>query len=264
MEIRTILVEPKLEENIGAVARVIKNFGFSDLYLVNPPNIGKKAMSVASHAYDVLRECEIVGSIEEAIENSVIVAGTTSKHGISLNKHLRMPFFSPQQLKEKVEGIERGENGVLSILFGREDTGLKREELMLCDVVVCIPTSSSYPVMNLSHAVAVVLYELSEVDGEMASASGTIRLASIEAKERLFMHMKTFLDEIGYKEHKKDKTVLMLRRILGRAELTVREVQTLRGILRKAEWKIGDVRSQEIIEELGKVEKDEQKCLFDK
>ncbi|RJS86045.1 RNA methyltransferase [Methanophagales archaeon] len=234
MEIRTILVEPKLEENIGAVARAIKNFGFSELYLVNPPAIGEKAMAVASHAYDVLRACEKVKSVEEAIEDSTIVAGATSRHGISSNKHLRMPFFSPRELKEKVKGI--GKSSILSILFGCEDTGLRREELVLCDLVVCIPTSSGYPVMNLSHAVAVVLYELSEVDGGMAA--GTVKLASIEDKERLFMHMKTFLNEIGYKEHKKDKTMLMLRRILGRAELTGREVQTLRGILRKAEWKI--------------------------
>ena len=234
MEIRTILVEPKSEENIGAVARVLKNFGCSDFYLVNPPDIGKKAIAVASHAYDVLRACEIVGSIEEAIENSAIVAGTTSKHGISSSKHLRMPFFSPQQLKEKVKA---GKSEVLSILFGREDTGLKNEELMLCDIVVCIPTSPEYPVMNLSHAVAVVLYELRGVDA--GSTSRTIRLASVEDKERLFTHVETFLDEIGYKEHKKEKTLLMLRRILGRAELTGREVQTLRGILRKAEWKIG-------------------------
>jgi TrmH family RNA methyltransferase len=231
MEIRTILVEPKLEENIGAVARAIKNFGFSELYLVNPPDIGEKAMAVASHAYDVLRACEMVNSVEEAIEDSTIVAGTTSRHGISTNKHLRMPFFSPRELKDKVKGI--GKSSILSILFGSEDTGLGREELMLCDLVVCIPTSSAYPVMNLSHAVAVVLYELSRVD-----AAGTAKLASREDKERLFIHMKTFLDEIGYKEHKKDKTMLMLRRILGRAELTGREVQTLRGILRKAEWRI--------------------------
>ncbi len=247
MEIRTILVEPKLEENIGAVARVIKNFGCSELYLVKPANIGEKAKAVASHAYDVLSGCEIVDSVEEAIKNSVTVAGTTSRHGISANKHLRMPFFSPRQLKEKVKGL--GKSEILSVLFGSEDTGLKREELMLCDIVVCIPTSSEYPVMNLSHAVAVVLYELSEVEG--AAASGTEKLASVEAKERLFMHVKTFLDEIGYKEHKKEKTMLMLQRILGRAELTGREVQTLRGILRKAEWKIGDVRTRNWLKEQG-------------
>jgi len=252
MEIRTILVEPKNEENIGAVARVLKNFGCSTLYLVNPADMGDKAVSVASHAYDVLRTSEIVGSIEEAIENSVIVVGTTSKHGISVNKHLRVPFFSPQQLKEKVKriGEDKGKDNsskVVSVLFGREDTGLRNEELKHCDIVVCIPTSPEYPVMNLSHAVAVVLYELSGVDGGMESGSTSrararairLRLARVEDKERLFVHLETFFDEIGYKDHKREKTLLMLRRILGRAELTEREVQTLRGILRKAEWKIG-------------------------
>ncbi len=252
MEIRTILVEPKNEENIGAVARVLKNFGSSALYLVNPTDIGDKTVAVASHAYDVLRACEIVGSIEEAIENSVIVAGTTSKHSISVNKHLRIPFFSPQQLKEKVKrvGADKGKDNsskVVSILFGREDTGLGNEELKHCDIVVCIPTSPEYPVMNLSHAVAVVLYELSGVDEDegMDSVSTSrargirLSLACVEDKERLFVHVETFLDEIGYKEHKKEPTLLMLRRILGRAELTGREVQTLHGIIRKAEWKMG-------------------------
>jgi tRNA/rRNA methyltransferase len=230
MEVRVILVEPKNEENIGAVARATKNFGFSDFYLVNPPNIGKKALSIASHAYDLLSACTIVGSVDEAIASSALIAGTTSQPGVSPNRHMRMPFFSPHELKKKVEG----KGGILSLLFGREDVGLLNEELMQCDVVVCIPTSPDYPVMNLSHAVAVVLYELRDVEGD----SGEITLADVEDKERLFNHMRTFLEEIEYKEYKREKTLLMLRRILGRAELTEREVQTLRGILSKAEWKM--------------------------
>jgi len=233
MDVRTILVEPKSEENIGAVARVLKNFGFSELYLFPSQTIGKKARSVASHAEDVLSACTIVNSIEEAIANSALVVGTTSKPGISVRKHLRMPFFTPRELKEKVQGKQ----GILSLLFGREDTGLLNEELRRCDIIVHIPTSPDYPVMNLSHAVAVVLYELSDVQ----VAYGGQPLACVEDKERLFDHVRTFLDEIGYREHKKEKTMLMLRRILGRAELTASELQTLRGILRKAEWKIGKV-----------------------
>ena len=236
MEVRVILVEPKNEENIGAVARVTKNFGFSDLYLVNPPNIGKKAFSVASHASDVLSACKIVNSMEEAIADSAIVAGTTSKPGISVNKHLRMPFFSPQELKKKVED----KRGIVSLLFGREDVGLLNEELMLCEIVVCIPTSPGYPVMNLSHAVAVVLYELRDVGAVSGAVSGVLPLACLEDKERLFAHIRTFMDEIEYRDYKKEKTALMLRRILGRAELTAREVRTLRGILRKAERKMGE------------------------
>ena len=236
MEVRVILVEPKNEENIGAVARVTKNFGFSDLYLVNPPNIGKKAFSVASHASDVLSACKIVNSMEEAIADSAIVAGTTSKPGISVNKHLRMPFFSPQELKKKVED----KRGIVSLLFGREDVGLLNEELMRCEIVVCIPTSPGYPVMNLSHAVAVVLYELRDVGAVSGAVSGVLPLACLEDKERLFAHIRTFMDEIEYRDYKKEKTALMLRRILGRAELTAREVRTLRGILRKAERKMGE------------------------
>ena len=231
MEVRIILVEPKSEENVGAVARVVKNFGFSDLYLLNPPDIGIKAFSVAVHAYDVLKSCKIVDSLPVAIANSAIVAGTTAKLGTSTSKHLRMPFFSPLELKDKVAG----KRGILSILFGREDVGLLNDELKLCDLVVSIPTSQGYPVMNLSHAVAVILYDLSDV------TSGTLELARVEDRERLYMQLKTFLDEIGYREHKKAKTLLMLRRILGRAELTTKELQTLQGIIGKAEWRIGVV-----------------------
>lgn len=238
MEVRTILVEPKSEENIGAVARVLKNFGFSDLYLVKPPEIGAKALSVASHAQDVLSASVRVDSLEAALANSRLVIGTTARMGISARRHLRMPLFSPRELKEMV----RDTRGIVALLFGREDKGLLNEELKHCDLVVRIPTNPEYPVLNLSHAVAVLLYELSDL--QPGSEHGR-ELASIEDKERFVAHLQRFLDEIGYKPHKKEKTLLMLRRILGRAGLTPGEVQTLRGILRKAEWKLGKLTSAE-------------------
>ena len=246
MELRTVLVEPKNEENIGAVARVLKNFGFYNLYMVKPPGsgIGSKARSVASHARDLLARARIVSAIEEAVEDASIVVGTTSKRGISRSKQLRMGALTPYQLKERLK--EENKDGILALLFGREDIGLLNEELKRCDMVVSIPTSPDYPVMNLSHAVAIVIYELRDMntdkdtdkDTDTVSTSDALKLASFEDKERLFRHIQTFLDEIEYKEHKKERTMLMLRRLLGRAELTAGEIQTLRGILRKAEWKI--------------------------
>jgi tRNA/rRNA methyltransferase len=232
MNVRIILVEPKSEENIGAVARVAKNFGFSNLYLVNPRELGIKAFTVASHAHDVLESSTIVHSLKDALANAALVIGTTSKLGTSVNKHLRIPSFSPRELKKKIEG----NRGLVSIVFGREDIGLLNDELMLCDIVVYIPTSPGYPVLNLSHAVAVLLYELSDV----TTTPGAVDLASKEDRERLLQHLKTFLDEIEYRDYKKEKTMLMLRRILGRAELTAREVRTLRGVISKAERKIGE------------------------
>ena len=121
---------------------------------------------------------------------------------------------------------------MVSLVFGREDAGLSNEELEICDIVVNIPTSPEYPSMNLSHAVAVVLYELSDIKG------GERYLADHSDVELLYEHIDEVLDDIEYKEHKENKTKLMLQRILGRAELTGREVQTLRGVLRRIQWKL--------------------------
>jgi tRNA/rRNA methyltransferase len=237
MDVRVILVEPKLAENIGAVARVLKNFGFSELYLVKPPALTEKMFWVASHAEDVLRASTVVSNLDDAIAGSKLVVGTTAKTGISASRHLRKPLFSPRELIAKVVDGE----GVLALLFGPEDRGLLNEELVHCDLLVSIPTSAAYPVLNLSHAVAIVLYELYELQEQQAfepDSSMQPPLAAVADKERLFEHVSMFLEEIEYRAHKRARTMLMLRRLLGRAVLTAREVRTLRGILRSAERKM--------------------------
>lgn len=228
LDIQIILVQPKYEGNLGSVARVMKNFGFKKLILVNPCKIDKTAKIMSAHAKDVLENAIIVNSIEDAIIESDIVVGTTGVRGIKKDEHIRMPFFTPKELKNKLNG----KSGVIDILFGREDNGLSNTELKLCDMILTIPTSEEYPIMNLSHAVAVVLYELSDI------RSGEICLASGMDLRLLYEHFDEFLNDINYLEHKKNKTSLMIRRVLGRAELTGREVYTLHGILKHVQWLI--------------------------
>ncbi|NJD78093.1 MAG: RNA methyltransferase [Candidatus Methanoperedens sp.] len=228
LNFRTVLVEPLYSGNVGSVARVMKNFGFDELVLLNPCELDRAARLMSVHAYDIIENARIEFYLKDAIEGSNIIVGMTGLPGKTDNKHMRMPFVSPRKLKEKLAG----KSGVISLLFGREDDGLRNEELEICDMIVNIPTTPVYPSMNLSHAVAVVLYELSDVKGE------TNYLADHFDIELLYEHIDEVLNDIEYKEHKEDKTRLMLRRILGRAELTGREVQTLRGILRRIQWKL--------------------------
>lgn len=225
---RVVLVEPLYSGNIGSVARVMKNFGFCELVLVSPCELDMPARVMSVHAYEIIENARVEFSFKDALAGSNIMVGMTGLHGKTDNKHFRMPAYSPGQLKDKLAGS----SGVISLVFGREDAGLSNEELEMCDIVVNIPTSPEYPSMNLSHAVAVVLYELSDVEG------GERYLADHSDVELLYEHIDEVLDDIEYKEHKEDKTKLMLRRILGRAELTGREVQTLRGILRRIQWKL--------------------------
>ncbi len=225
---RVVLVEPLYSGNIGSVARVMKNFGFHELVLVSPCELDSPARLMAVHAYDIIEKARIEFSLKDALSGSNTVVGMTGLHGKTDNKHFRMPAYNPKQLKDKLS--EKG--GIVSLIFGREDAGLRNEELEMCDIIVNIPTSPEYPSMNLSHAVGVVLYELSDVEG------GERYLADHSDVELLYEHIDEVLDDIEYKEHKENKTKLMLQRILGRAELTGREVQTLRGVLRRIQWKL--------------------------
>lgn len=225
LKFRLVLVEPKYEGNIGSIARVMKNFGFEELIIVKPPDLGDFARAMASHAFDILEKARKVDVLEEAIEDvSLIIATTAVKSGKCEFK--RRPVFTPEQLKKKLQG----KSGIVALLFGREDTGLTNEVIEKCDMVVNIPANPEYPVLNLAQAAGIMLYELSKVEG------GKTELASHRSLEQFYAHINQLLAEVEYPKHKRRKTKLMLRRICGRAELTEEEIFTLRGILRSIEW----------------------------
>ncbi len=226
MKLRVVLVEPIYEGNVGSVARSMKNFGFSDLVLVRPCEIGDFGLAMASHARDLIERARMVDALEEAVAGANLVLGTSGIRGLSTDRHLRVPSLSPKELAERLQGTK----GEVALLLGREDDGLSREELLACDIVVTIPTSREYPIMNLSHAATILFYELSSVE------PGDLALASPENLAHLLAHFRAALAESEYHRHKLEKTMLMLKRILGRAQLTDREVQTLHGIVRNLRW----------------------------
>ena len=223
MDFRVVLVEPLYQGNVGSVTRAMKNFGFSDLLLVNPCKLEGEARAMSSHARDILANARIVTTLEEAIDDCSIVIGTTGISGSRFDLHLRVPGYSPVEIKERLKGMD----GRVAILFGREDHGFTREELKKCDLIMTIPTSGIYPVMNLSHAVAVVLYEFNDIE------VGDTPLADSLDMRLLYEHLSELIDNIDYPFHKREKTKLMLKRIFGRACLLPREVHTLHGIMRK-------------------------------
>jgi len=235
MRLLIVLVEPLYDGNVGSVARAMKNFGFSDLALVNPCEIGDFGLAMASHARDVLEGAAVYPGLRQALEQADLVVGTTGKrledarHHLSL--HLRVPCLTPAGLADKLQGKE----GTVALLLGREDCGLNSDELALCDMLVSIPTSEEYPVMNLSHSAAVLFYELSKNGNEGMS---NVEMAKGESLALLRDKAGLLLSEIAYPEHKVDFTLLMLRRILGRSELTEREARSLLGLINRVRWSL--------------------------
>jgi len=99
-------------------------------------------------------------------------------------------------------------------------------------MICTIPTADEYPILNLSHAVGVVCYELADMPLPV------YRLASPTDMGYLYRHIDRYLDEIHHPKFKRENTMILIRRILGRANLTTREASTLHGLLRRSEWHI--------------------------
>ncbi|MCQ2357082.1 MAG: RNA methyltransferase [Methanocorpusculum sp.] len=224
-QIDIVLVEPLYEGNIGFAARVMKNFGFHNMVLVNPPKMTVEATARASHAKDVLEAAEIL-TLDEVFARSNLAVATTGGLSKSVSNPMRMPYYSPAELREMIKDVD----GRISILFGRENWGLNNDEIRRCDIVATIPTSPEYPIMNMSHAIGVVCYELAHLP------RGEYMLASRVETDALYAHFERFLEGIGHPVEKRETTILLAKRVLGRTNLTVREASTIHGILRRTEW----------------------------
>ncbi|WP_297479544.1 RNA methyltransferase [Thermococcus sp.] len=221
-----VLVEPEGPANVGMVARTMKNFGLSRLVLIKP-NVTEESYRYAVHARDVLENALVLENFEEALELFDLTVGTTGKPGRGFIPY-RAPLY-PWELRETLNGYP----GKVGLFFGRESIGLKNEELEAMDLVVTIPTSEDYPVMNLAQAVAIILYELAK---ETPARELSLEPATAREKEELVRIWMRLLEVLNYPRDRERREVFIkvFRKAVGRAFLYGREVHTLIGPLRRA------------------------------
>ena len=227
--LRIVLVEPQEAGNVGAVARVMKNFGFEDLWIAGQhPELLPVAGWWASGADDLLQRVTFVPTLFDAIRDAHLVVATTSSRGRTTPAD-----FTPAQLAERFASLPDGQT--LALVFGREDSGLTREELLMCGRTAVIPTSPGFPTMNLAQSAGVFCYELSSV----AAAGQSRPHAPAGLVERLHELAEALLLEVGFlHENNPGRVYDDLRAIAARADLDERETTILLGIIRQIEWKL--------------------------
>ena len=227
--IELILIGPRRQENLGAIARVMKNFDFESLVLINPKcKIGITAYKVAKHAEDVLKKSKIKDF--SYLKKFDYLIGTTSRLGTDYNMP-RSPI-GPEQLAEKILKLDFKKLKI-GILIGREGDGLNNDEINLCDILVTIPASKEYPTMNISHAVSIILYELFKKISVIKSNSH-IGFATGKDKEIIMDYINCVLDKMEFSTAEKRETQRKLwKRVFGKATLTKREAFAVMGFLRK-------------------------------
>jgi TrmH family RNA methyltransferase len=233
-----VVVDPETPGNVGTIARAMKNFGLSELKLVNPPELHEdgEAYGFAGHAReDVLPNAEEV-SFEEVVKTYHTI-GTTAITSEDSRGHVRFPFKTPVEVRESLATVDTR----TALVFGREGTGLDNDELRRLDEVCSIPASADYPVLNLGQAATILLYELRSLTVEGTQLPDVERERADEAAiDRFYDFFETFHRSVDTREHKRERTRVMIRRLVGRAHPTEREVATLTGIFRRANDLLGD------------------------
>ena len=233
-----VLVEPESPGNIGAVARALKTTGFNKLILINPCEINQCDLRMMAHrSMDIIKNAKITTSFDEAIGNMRLTVGTTMRE-----RHYKFPFFSPQEICRKILAV--AVEHPVSIIFGRERTGLTNEELTKCHLHSTIATATQNPALNLSQAVMIFAHTLF-MNLNKVESGYQYNLASQYEFEKFYEHLikslklVNFVPRDGY-----DNFIIRVKRLLGRSMPEKRDVRMLHKLLQIFETRITDVEKQ--------------------
>jgi tRNA/rRNA methyltransferase len=234
MNCRVVLVRTEVAANIGATARVMRNFGLKDLVLVSPSANPRDlhARALATHGEDVLDNCRVVGDLIEAVADCVLVVGTSARTGGLFRKQAVGP---PHQILPML--VDAESSGPVAMVFGPERTGLTNEEVSRCTYLINIPTDAACPALNLAQAVAICVYELSRNLADRGTSASAGAVATYAEQERMFALLRDALERIDYLfGPKSDALMHGLRHLIARAGPSQMEVGLLTGLARQIDW----------------------------
>ena len=222
-----ILVRPQMGENIGSVARAIKNFNITKLRIVNPrcdwPN--QQALRTSVGAKDVLKLAKIYNSIEKSIGDLDVVFASTSRI-----RKINKKIISISDLKKKVKKKQK-----IGIVFGPEASGLSNDELNCADYLVKIPTNRKFSSLNLSHSAIIFCFQLFQSFSNKKIIYNSTYKSSLATKSQVnkfLEHIILGLDKKGFlqPEHKRKSMIRNISNIFYRLNLSEQEIRILLGI----------------------------------
>lgn len=226
-----ILVRPVFLGNIGSIARVLKNFGFSNLRLVEPPRNYKdsEARRMSVGAFDILKQAQVFETLSDALRDINVVVGTTSGQQRQLDPQA-LPSVSPQI-------ISAAKSNRVGFVFGDERDGLSRTELERCHFVITIPTTRDFPALNVAQAVGIIAYELIRVPSSDVSSADAYSTGKED--DALFALLDLLLEKVEFSRTFNRAAILSeLRRFYQRAQPTARESDLLNGALHRINQKL--------------------------
>ncbi len=232
-----VLVEPAGPINVGSVARLCANFEVQELRLVRPvcDPLDREACRMAVHGLELLRTARRCTSLLEAVADCRRVVASCGRLD-----HGSIPLHSPEDALRWLlsSGTDPSDDQPVAVVFGREDRGLTNDELRLCQRVLTLHSAGSYPSLNLSHAVAVVLHDLARLQ----TLPEHDRVPQPDpAPPRQLDHCledaSDLLLDVGFLlPHTAAARMNKVRDLLQRASIQAGEVALIRGMVRQIRW----------------------------
>jgi TrmH family RNA methyltransferase len=229
--LRVVLVRTRNPLNIGAVARVMSNFGIEHLRVVRPYDVAFREARSAVGATDLLARAEEYTSLAEAVADCTLVVGTSSVTNREPQLQVHRLERGAQLLREQLPA------GKVALLFGSEKVGLSNRDLSHCNWLVRIPTREQHSSMNLAQAVAVCLYELVRRD-EPAHVAGQAAAPSARDLDWITERLLDILGASGYLKSQSPTAEEKIRRMVRRLNLDEHDAGLWLGMLRQIAWKL--------------------------
>ena len=225
--IHFILVRPQMGENIGFVARAIKNFNITKLRIVDPkcnwPS--QKALATSVGANDVLKSSKIYNSVNKSIADLRVVFASTSRI-----RKVNKKIISILDLRKKIKKKQK-----IGIMFGPEASGLSNDELNCANYLVKIPTNRKFSSLNLSHSAIIFCFQLFQHFSNKKVIYNSTYKSSVAKKSQVNKFLNFIINELDKKgflqpDHKRKSMIRNINNIFHRLNLSEQEIRILLGI----------------------------------
>jgi len=235
--VSVVLVRARNPNNIGAVARAMHGFGFTDLRLVNDYSVGLERARSAVDASSILATAKEFSTVADAIADCHLVVGTTAVGERKQAHPLHTLAEGGSLVRSRLE-TER-----VALLFGSEKTGLSNDAMSHCNWLMTIPMHPTpglrHASMNLGQAAAVCLYELVRDANTLQPKQEP--MADAESLERVTSLLEQMMASIGYNRHRPATAdPAEVRRMVRRLDLNQSDARRWIGILRRLLWKLSE------------------------
>lgn len=240
-----VLVKPEHSGNIGAIARVMRNFNFEKLVIFNPIEsreniLNYETQGFAMHGKNILMDAEVIEVEEQKnhmsnfkmlLKQFDLVIATTAKGERNSNIKRLSIFPIDLSLPNSTSPLN------IAILFGRESRGLTNDEIGLADILLRIPTGLDYPALNISHACGVILYEIFKKIHIINIGRGVhpVLLADREDRQLLQNLVQNIINKLKIRTYKKENVKFAFRNVFERSLMSKRELSLITGVFSKVD-----------------------------